>query len=172
VPREWHTAPRSRAVPARDAGGTPGALLDSMKSRSAVRQTLSLVALVAAVLTGCASSVDSAGNADGGATPAKDGAKGGCCEPSTGGCANVGGYQEDGDCSHGSICDNMCEQRIVDDIHGCKKMVYKTPPVATSVAGTGSCSDPIFNGQSPYGKDAGGDGNADAADAQKDASGD
>ncbi|MDB4998324.1 MAG: hypothetical protein JWM74_5756, partial [Myxococcaceae bacterium] len=105
----------------------------------------------------------------------KDGAKGRCCEPFTGGCANTGGYQEDGDCSKGELCDNMCEQQIVDDIHGCKKMVYKSPPVQTTYAGTGSCSDPVYNGQNPYGTDGGkdgGDGSADAADAQKDASGD
>lgn len=47
----------------------------------------------------------------------------------------------------------MCEQRIVDDEHGCKKLVYKRPPVTTSYASTESCDLPIFNG--------GGRGNSD-----------
>jgi hypothetical protein len=99
-----------------------------------------------------------------GGTSPPDGASGVCCPPSTGGCAKIGGYRESGDCAYDSICDNMCEQRIVDDVHGCKKMVYRNPPVTTTYAGTESCSDPIFNG----GRDSGRDSAADA-DAARDA---
>ncbi|MFO0677976.1 MAG: hypothetical protein U0169_15680 [Polyangiaceae bacterium] len=89
-----------------------------------------------------------------------DGAPGACCAPSTGGCADLGGYQADGDCTRGRICDNMCEQEIVDDVHGCKKMIYKLPPTPTTIAGTGKCDAPPF-------VDAGADGQAksDAGDA-------
>jgi hypothetical protein len=90
-----------------------------------------------------------------------DGAPGACCKPKTGGCADTGGYRADGDCRLGYLCDNMCEQRIVDDEHGCKKMVYKIPRVATTFAGTGSCDSPAFNGGPSA--DGGMDATADAA---------
>ncbi len=83
---------------------------------------------------------------EGGLTKPNDGAPGVCCPPTTGGCADVGGYRADGDCTKGRICDNMCEQRIVDDEHGCKKMVSKVPPKTTFYAGTQSCKMPVFNG--------------------------
>lgn len=99
---------------------------------------------------------DAAGGADtvaqdGGTTSSagfapKDGAPGKCCPPAIGGCAVLGGYKADGKCDKSGPCDNMCEQRIVDDVHGCKKLEYKTPPVQTTYAGPESCSDPIFNG--------------------------
>src|SRR5204862_288804 len=75
------------------------------------------------------------------ATKPTDGAPGICCTPSTGGCAAMGGYHADGHCpEHDEICDNMCEQRIVPDEHGCFKLTYKSPPVTTTYAGTESCS--------------------------------
>jgi hypothetical protein len=113
----------------------------------------------AGLLAACSSNFNPAG----GATKPSDGADGACCPPSTGGCAKLGGYREDGECSASpEACDNMCEQRIVDDVHGGKKMVYRNPPVSTTYAGPQSCSDPIFNG----GRDAGDAGDtSDASDA-------
>jgi hypothetical protein len=168
VPLAWHTALRRspRFVPR--VRGMCGALLCTMNTRRAVRHSLSIFAVLAATLaTACSFSADKLGE---GATPVNDGANGVCCRPSTGGCANIGGYREDSDCSQGSLCDNMCEQEIVDDVHGCKKMVYKSPPVTTTYAGTGSCSDPVYNGHNPYddrdgGKDSG-DANAKDANAK------
>jgi len=101
--------------------------------------------------------------------PAPDGAAGVCCPASTGGCAHLGGYHADGKCDPKQdwICDNMCEQKIEPDEHGCPALVYKSPPVTTTYAGTGSCSDPEFNGGRPWGWD-GGDG-GDSGDAGRDA---
>lgn len=61
-----------------------------------------------------------------GAAPA-DGAPGKCCPPSTGGCAYVGGYRSSGVCD-AEYCDNLCNQRIVADEHGCRKMVFDPCP--------------------------------------------
>ena len=134
------------------------------------RQLSSLFAIAAlaalASLSACSPSGGSAASSplDGGpgATPPPDGAPGLCCPASTGGCAFVGGYRADGDCSApevGEICDNMCEEKLVDDEHGCKTLVYKTPNVETTYAGTGSCDSPMFNGGGP---DASTGGDADA----------
>ncbi len=115
------------------------------------------------LLVACEGAVDLGGTSpdgttgDGGTalteTKTNDGASGKCCPPSIGGCADLGGYQADGDCSKGKICDNMCEQQIVDDVHGCKKLVSKTPPVTTTYASAESCKMPVFNGcKFPYTK--------------------
>ena len=93
-----------------------------------------------------------------GGTPAPDGAPGYCCPARTGGCALSGGYRESGECPKNfDICDNMCEQEIVKDEHGCDKLAYKVPPVTTTFASTGSCSHPAFNGNDrpPPGPEAG-----------------
>lgn len=124
-----------------------------------------------ASLSACSSSQKSAASSavDGGpgATTPPDGSPGVCCPASTGGCAFIGGYRADGDCSApevGEVCDNMCEEKLVDDAHGCKTLVAKTPPVETTYAGTESCDSPIFNGggfdaghDDGGGEDAGGD---------------
>lgn len=69
-----------------------------------------------------------------GGTKPPDGAPGACCPVSMGGCARVGGYTADGtDCQE--YCDGMCNQRFVDDEHGCKKLVYDPcapPPDASA----------------------------------------
>ena len=128
--------------------------------------SLVAIAALAALMSLCAcsssgkSSASSSPDGGPGATSPPDGAPGVCCPASTGGCAFIGGYRADGDCSNpevGEICDNMCEQQLVDDEHGCKKLVYQTPPVETTYAGTGSCDSPIFNGGS---LDAGADADA------------
>jgi hypothetical protein len=95
------------------------------------------------------------------AGPTADGAPGACCAPSVGGCADVGGYRADGDCTKGRICDNMCEQRIVDDVHGCKKMVYKLPPYPTTAAGPGPCT--VSDGGADASSDASSDASTDAS---------
>lgn len=96
--------------------------------------------------SGAAATTQDGGTASGTGVAPPDGAPGKCCPPSIGGCAVLGGYKANGDCDKSGPCDNMCEQRIVDDVHGCKKLEYKTPPVQTTYAGPESCSDPIFNG--------------------------
>ena len=94
----------------------------------------------------CNGSIDERAQVAGG-TPAPDGSDGYCCPARTGGCALSGGYRESGECPKDfDICDNMCEQEIVKDAHGCDKLAYKVPPVTTTFAGTGSCSSPAFNG--------------------------
>jgi hypothetical protein len=130
---------------------------------------LLLPCFVIAIAAGCSSTNASTESpepdAGPGATKPTDGAKGVCCPAKTGGCALEGGYHADGICPTSGPCDNMCEQRIVDDEHGCKKLTYKTPPVTTTFAGTGSCSDPIFNGGGPdSGAHDGGDGGTSVCD--------
>ena len=111
-----------------------------------------------------------------GGTPAPDGAPGYCCPARTGGCALTGGYRESGECPKDfDICDNMCEQRIAEDEHGCDVLTYKVPPVTTTFAGTGSCSSPAFNGgDRPDAGDAGGarDSGDASVDSATDASAD
>jgi hypothetical protein len=116
----------------------------------------------------CNGSIDERAVAAGG-TPAPDGSDGYCCPARTGGCALSGGYRESGDCPKDfDICDNMCEQEIVKDSHGCDRLTYKAPPVTTTFAGTGSCSHPVFNGQDR--PDSGStDAAADGNDAHSDA---
>lgn len=105
--------------------------------------------LVAAGVAACSAGSSTATSdpaAAGGTAPA-DGAPGFCCPARTGGCALMGGYRESGTCpTNFDICDNMCEQQIVKDEHGCDKLTYKVPPVTTTYAGTGSCSAPVYNG--------------------------
>ncbi|MBK6695753.1 MAG: hypothetical protein IPG50_26610 [Myxococcales bacterium] len=76
---------------------------------------------------------DSKASADGGAassntlpgTPPPDGAPGACCPPKGGACALVGGYEPSGRCpTQATLCDNLCNQRFVNDEHGCKKFEY------------------------------------------------
>jgi hypothetical protein len=124
-------------------------------STSPLRISLVAIALVA-LFVACTDSAEERARAAGG-TPAPDGQGGYCCPAKTGGCALQGGYREEGACPTGfDICDNMCEQKIVKDAHGCDVLTYKNPPVTTTYAGTGSCSAPVFNGGD---RDAGVDAN-------------
>jgi hypothetical protein len=124
---------------------------------------------VAAALFACStstSSEDAPADAARAGSPAPDGARGVCCPAQTGGCALTGGYRESGPCPTGfDTCDNMCEQRIVKDEHGCDVLTYKQPPVATTYAGTESCSEPVFNGGPWPGREAPDAGDAGAGDA-------
>ncbi len=96
----------------------------------------------AALLTGCSSQPSASplvvadagadasahGSELSAATPTGDGTPGFCCEPSLGGgCIFLGGYHEEGspNCDAYEACDNLGEQRIVDDVHGCKKGIYE-----------------------------------------------
>lgn len=138
---------------------------------SLARVSSAVIALVA-LFVACtdSDSVNERARAAGG-TPAPDGATGYCCPAKTGGCALTGGYREEGACpTNFDICDNMCEQQIVKDEHGCDRLTYKTPPVTTTFAGTESCSAPVFNGgDRDAGRDAGVDAeNGDASDAASD----
>lgn len=123
-----------------------------------VRRPSFLVTLVV-LLAACSASHASFDPASGG-TPAPDDAPGFCCPARTGGCALSGGYRESGTCPKDfDICDNMCEQRIVKDEHGCDKLTYKIPEVSTTYAGTASCSAPVFHGgEEGEERDDGGDG--------------
>ena len=112
---------------------------------------VAMLLAVATALSACASDEDSARVAQAlkeGATRPTDDAEGVCCPVQIGGCAKLGGYRADGDCSTRSACDNMCEQRIIDGEHGCKVLTYKTPAVRTTYAAPESCEDPRFNGGS------------------------
>jgi hypothetical protein len=91
---------------------------------------------------------------DSGGTPTKDGANGVCCPARIGGCALQGGYHADGSCANNEICDDMCEQRIVTDEHGCEMLTYKTPRVATTYSGPEACDGPPFTGGLDAGRDA------------------
>jgi len=132
--------------------------------------TLSLFFVLAAGIVACSAGSSSASPdpAQAGGVAAPDGAPGFCCPARTGGCALSGGYRESGTCpTNFDICDNMCEQQIVKDEHGCDKLTYKIPPVTTTFAGTGSCSAPVYNGGGR--PDAGADADA-SSDASADAS--
>lgn len=142
----------------------------SSSSSSLARFGASSFFLVVAIWA-CNGTIDERAQAAGG-TPAPDGADGYCCPAKTGGCALTGGFRTSGECpTTFDICDNMCEQEIVKDEHGCDTLSYKVPPVTTTFAGTGSCSAPIFNGQdrpdagfdSGKAPDASSDGSSDAA---------
>ncbi len=75
-----------------------------------------------------------------GGTPAPDGASGYCCPASMGGCAFSGGYRESEACPQKEdLCDNMCEQRIVKDEHGCEKLSYV--PCTSIATDDGSSTD-------------------------------
>jgi hypothetical protein len=118
------------------------------------------ILIIAAVAAAVACGGLAADAAAAGGTPAPDGSNGYCCPAKTGGCALSGGYRTEGDCPKDwDLCDNMCEQRIVKDEHGCDKLTYKVPPVTTTFASEGSCSGPAFNGGW---RDAGADAKADA----------
>lgn len=94
---------------------------------------LSLVFSLVFVACGGSSAVDA--KAAGG-TPAPDGADGYCCPASTGGCAVVGGYQETGACpTRATLCDNLCDPRIVKDEHGCDTFEYS--PCAGGASSSG-----------------------------------
>jgi hypothetical protein len=121
------------------------------------RWRASLVAMFLGSLFGACSS-HTPGSLDVGfpqGTPTSDGAPGVCCPPSTGLCVKKCGYNEQGICDEAAICDNPCEQQIVDDVHGCKKLGPKAPSAGATDAG--ACGALISNG------DASSDGRTSAA---------
>lgn len=140
-----------------------------MTGRSSLLLAVFASALVAIVACSDDSEREELASAAGG-TPAPDGARGFCCPAKTGGCALTGGYREEGTCPTSfDICDNMCEQRIVKDEHGCDSLTYKIPARTTTYAGTASCDAPVFNQDPPWwdagdAGDAGDGGDVEVAD--------
>jgi hypothetical protein len=122
-------------------------LLPRLARLRSVALWLSAGTLVIAITVACNSTAIDAEAAGG--TPAPDGADGYCCPARTGGCALTGGYRESGECPKDfDICDNMCDQRIVKDEHGCDVLAYK------------GCSGSFNGGDRPDAGDAGDAGDA------------